>query len=100
MSWTDRLAELGMAVGVQPAFDAAWGGPAGMYARRLGPRRVKSMNPLADLWRRGVMMGGGSDANVTPLDPWHGIAAAVHHHRIHHHGFCRYQITIHSDGHR
>ena len=79
----DRLAELGMAVGVQPAFDAAWGGPAGMYARRLGPRRVKSMNPLADLWRRGVMMGGGSDANVTPLDPWHGIAAAVHHHRIH-----------------
>jgi predicted amidohydrolase YtcJ len=77
----DRMAELGLAASVQPAFDAAWGGPSGMYARRLGPRRAKSMNPFADLWRRGVPTGGSSDANVTPLDPWHGVAAAVHHHR-------------------
>jgi predicted amidohydrolase YtcJ len=77
----DRMAELGLAASVQPAFDAAWGGPDGMYARRLGPRRAKSMNPFADLWRRGVPTGGSSDANVTPLDPWHGVAAAVHHHR-------------------
>jgi predicted amidohydrolase YtcJ len=77
----DRMAELGLAASVQPAFDAAWGGPDGMYARRLGPRRAKSMNPFADLWRRGVPMGGSSDAHVTPLDPWHGVAAAVHHHR-------------------
>jgi predicted amidohydrolase YtcJ len=77
----DRMAELGLAASVQPGFDAAWGGPDGMYARRLGPRRAKSMNPFADLWRRGVPMGGSSDAHVTPLDPWHGVAAAVHHHR-------------------
>jgi predicted amidohydrolase YtcJ len=77
----DRLAELGLAASVQPAFDAAWGGPDGMYARRLGPRRAKSMNPFADLWRRGVPTGGSSDSAVTPLDPWHGVAAAVHHHR-------------------
>ena len=78
----DRMAELGvLAASVQPAFDAAWGGPDGMYARRLGPRRTKSMNPFADLWRRGVPTGGSSDASVTPLDPWHGVAAAVHHHR-------------------
>jgi predicted amidohydrolase YtcJ len=77
----DRMATLGLAASVQPAFDAAWGGPSGMYARRLGPRRAKSMNPFADLWRRGVPTGGSSDANVTPLDPWHGVAAAVHHHR-------------------
>jgi predicted amidohydrolase YtcJ len=77
----DRMAELGLAASVQPGFDAAWGGPDGMYARRLGPRRTKSMNPFADLWRRGVPSGGSSDANVTPLDPWHGVAAAVHHHR-------------------
>src|SRR5574341_274490 len=32
----DRMAELGLAAGVQPAFDAAWGGPEGMYERRLG----------------------------------------------------------------
>jgi predicted amidohydrolase YtcJ len=77
----DRMAELGLAASVQPAFDAAWGGPDGMYARRLGPRRAKSMNPFADLWRRGVPTGGSSDAHVTPLNPWHGVAAAVHHHR-------------------
>jgi predicted amidohydrolase YtcJ len=77
----DRMASLGLAASVQPAFDAAWGGPDGMYARRLGPRRAKSMNPFADLWRRGVPTGGSSDAHVTPLDPWHGVAAAVHHHR-------------------
>jgi len=77
----DRMAELGLAAGVQPAFDAAWGGPDGMYERRLGTRRAKSMNPFADLWRRGVPMGGSSDSHVTPLEPWHGVAAAVHHHR-------------------
>jgi predicted amidohydrolase YtcJ len=77
----DRMAELGLAAGVQPAFDAAWGGPDGMYERRLGSRRAKSMNPFADLWRRGVPMGGASDSNVTPLSPWHGVAAAVHHYR-------------------
>jgi predicted amidohydrolase YtcJ len=77
----DRMADLGLAASVQPAFDAAWGGPDGMYARRLGPRRAKSMNPFADLWRRGVPTGGSSDSHVTPLDPWHGVAAAVHHHR-------------------
>ena len=77
----DRMAELGLAAGVQPGFDAAWGGPDGLYQRRLGIRRAKSMNPFADLWRRGVPMGGSSDSNVTPMDPWHGIAAAVNHHR-------------------
>jgi predicted amidohydrolase YtcJ len=77
----DRMAELGVAASVQPAFDAAWGGLDGMYARRLGQRRAKSMNPFGDLWRRGVPMAGSSDSNVTPLDPWHGVASAVHHHR-------------------
>ena len=77
----ERIAELGLAVSVQPAFDAAWGGPGGMYVRRLGARRAKSMNPFADLWRRGVPTGGSSDSHVTPLDPWHGVASAVHHHR-------------------
>jgi predicted amidohydrolase YtcJ len=77
----DRMADLGLAAGVQPAFDAAWGGPNGMYEHRLGSRRAKSMNPFADLWRRGVPMGGSSDSNVTPLNPWHGVAAAVQHHR-------------------
>jgi predicted amidohydrolase YtcJ len=77
----DRMADLGLAAAVQPAFDAAWGGSGGMYERRLGQRRAQSMNPFGDLWRRGVPMAGSSDSHVTPLDPWHGVAAAVHHHR-------------------
>jgi predicted amidohydrolase YtcJ len=77
----ERMADLGLAASVQPAFDAAWGGPGGMYEQRLGQRRTKSMNPFGDLWRRGVPMGGSSDSNVTPLEPWHGVAAAVNHQR-------------------
>ena len=77
----DRMADLGLAASVQPGFDALWGEPDGMYARRLGARRAKSMNPLAELWRRGVPMGGSSDSLVTPLDPWFGVSAAVHHNR-------------------
>ena len=51
-----------------------------MYAASSAPPG-QGMNPFADLWRRGVPTGGSSDAHVTPLDPWHRVAAAVHHHR-------------------
>ncbi len=74
------LADLGVTASVQPAFDAAWGGPSGMYAERLGPQRALAMNPLADLHRAGVPLALGSDCPVTPFDPWAGVAAAVGHH--------------------
>ena len=75
------LARLGVTVSVQPAFDAAWGGDDGMYAERLGVARARATNPLADLRRAGVPLVFGSDSPVTPLDPWAGVAAAVHHHQ-------------------
>ena len=65
-----------MVASVQPAFDAAWGGAAGMYAERLGVDRAAGCNPLADLVDAGVAVALGSDAPVTSLDPWGGIAAA------------------------
>lgn len=74
------LVLLGVRLSVQPAFDAAWGGPGGMYAARLGAARAASLNPLADLAAAGVPMGFGSDAPVTPFDPWAGVRAAVTHH--------------------
>ncbi len=74
------LADLGVTASVQPAFDAAWGGPAGMYAERLGSQRALAMNPLAELHRAGVPLALGSDCPVTPFDPWAGVAAAVGHH--------------------
>ncbi|MGW4109219.1 amidohydrolase family protein, partial [Streptomyces sp. NPDC004976] len=48
------FAELGLTASVQPAFDALWGGEEGMYARRLGADRARSLNPFAALLRAGV----------------------------------------------
>ena len=73
------MAQLGVVASVQPAFDAAWGGEDGMYAQRLGADRARGMNPLAALAAAGVRLAFGSDAPVTPLDPWAGVRAAVHH---------------------
>jgi predicted amidohydrolase YtcJ len=69
----------GMVASVQPAFDAAWGGEAGMYTDRLGAERAAGCNPFADLSDAGVALAIGSDAPVTPLDPWGGVHAAVDH---------------------
>lgn len=73
------LARLGVAASVQPAFDARWGGPGGMYAQRLGDRRAAGMNPFRAMADAGVRLLLGSDAPVTPPDPWAGIRAAVTH---------------------
>lgn len=74
-----RLGELGVVVSVQPAFDAAWGGRSGLYARRFGPETACRTNPLAWFETAGVPMAFGSDSTVTPLDPWGGVWAAEHH---------------------
>lgn len=74
-----QIARLGLIASVQPAFDATWGGPAGMYAERLGADRGALMNPFAALAAAGVPLALSSDAPVTPLDPWGGVRAAVAH---------------------
>lgn len=75
-----RVLLLGLTVSGQPAFDAAWGGPDGMYARRLGAVRAANLNPFADLVDSGVPVAFGSDSPVTPIDPWGGVRAALLHH--------------------
>ncbi|SEL69031.1 hypothetical protein SAMN04515665_11727 [Blastococcus sp. DSM 46786] len=74
-----RMRAWRMVASVQPAFDAAWGGDAGMYAERLGVERALATNPLADLADAEVVLALGSDAPVTPLDPWGAVHAAVDH---------------------
>ena len=74
-----RMQAWGMVASVQPAFDAAWGGKDGMYVERLGPARAAATNPFADLADAGVALALGSDAPVTPMDPWGGVHAAVDH---------------------
>ena len=73
------LARCGVIGSVQPMFDAAWGGLDGMYAGRLGTERAAGMNPFAAMAAAGVSLALGSDAPVTPIDPWATVRAAVHH---------------------
>lgn len=76
----ERAAMLGLAVSVQPAFDAEWGSPGGMYETRLGWDRASGMNPFRTLVERGLEVGVGSDTPITPLDPMLAIDALERHH--------------------
>ena len=92
------FAELGLTASVQPAFDAAWGGDDGMYARRLGTERARSLNPYAALLRAGVPLAFGSDSPVTPLDPWGTVRAAAFHRTPEHRISVRAGFTAHTRG--
>ncbi len=74
------MVEYGVVASVQPGFDRRWGGAGGMYASRLGPGRALTSNPFAAMAGVGVGIAFGSDAPVTPLDPWGAVLAAVRHH--------------------
>jgi predicted amidohydrolase YtcJ len=74
-----ELARLGVVASVQPRFDATWGGRDHMYADRLGPDRGSALNPFATLVAEGMTLAFGSDAPVTPVDPWATVRAAVEH---------------------
>jgi hypothetical protein len=72
-----RLARSGLVASMQPCFDALWGGPDRMYARRLGADRAGQLNRFADLTAAGVPLAFGSDSPVTELGPWAAVQAAV-----------------------
>jgi hypothetical protein len=76
----ERAAMLGLAISVQPTFDAEWGFPGGLYEQGLGWERAESMNPFRDLVHRGVELGAGSDSPITSIDPMVGVAAFESHH--------------------
>jgi len=73
-----RAAALGVASGIQPTFDHFWGGEDGAYAHVLGIRTLTA-NPLRTALAAGMILGGSSDAPITPLDPRLGIHAACNH---------------------
>ncbi len=70
------LAELGVVVSGQPAFEIRFGGETGLYASRLGPRRQGWTNPFRQLLDAGVPLAFGSDSAENPLDPWAAVHAA------------------------
>lgn len=92
------FADLGLTASVQPAFDAAWGGPDGMYVQRLGAERAAALNPFAAMLRAGIPLAFGSDAPVTPLDPWGTVRAAAFHRTPEHRISVRAAFTAHTRG--
>ncbi|WP_337060700.1 amidohydrolase [Kineococcus sp. G2] len=92
------LAALGVGVSAQPAFDAAWGGPGGLYERRLGPARAAALHPFAAMAAAGVPLALGSDTPVTPFDPWGAVRAAAFPHREEHAVSVRAAFLAHTRG--
>ncbi|SOD73903.1 hypothetical protein SAMN05892883_3097 [Jatrophihabitans sp. GAS493] len=74
----NRLAASGLTASLQPAFDANWGGAEGMYAERVGTERLATMHRFSELAAAGVPLAFGSDAPVTPPDPWRAVQAAAY----------------------
>ncbi|MBN1756167.1 amidohydrolase [bacterium] len=73
-----RVKKAGIILSMQPAFEYYWGGPKGLYYKRLG-NRWKHTNPFKTILSHGITIIGGSDSYVTPIDPLLGIHAAVNH---------------------
>jgi hypothetical protein len=76
----ERAAVLGLAISVQPSFDALWGHGGQLYEQRLGESRAGAMNPFTTFVARGLTVGAGSDSPMTELDPMLGLWALENHH--------------------
>jgi predicted amidohydrolase YtcJ len=74
-----RVARLGVALAMQPAFIYLWGGPDGKYRQFLGDERMKRAHTYASLLELGILIAGGSDCPVTHWNPVLGIHSLVNH---------------------
>jgi predicted amidohydrolase YtcJ len=72
-----RMARLGVVASMQPAFDALWGGEAGLYAARFGVEAALASNPFADFAAAGCRLAFSSDSTVTPMAPIGGVGATA-----------------------
>lgn len=74
-----RAAELKVILSMQPAFAGIWQQPGGLYEQRLGGAKYRKLNPYRKILDGGVLICGGSDCNVTDMNPMVGIHWAVNH---------------------
>ncbi|WKY47398.1 amidohydrolase [Eubacteriaceae bacterium ES3] len=72
-----RAKKLGAVISTQPAFTYLRGGPGSVYEDRVGSDRSQRAYPLKEFLEAGLLVNGGSDSNVTPINPMLGIHAAV-----------------------
>ena len=68
---------MGIILSMQPAFEYFWGG-SGMYGKRLGARSIKT-NAFKTIQDNGGIIIGGSDSDVTPINPLLGIQGTITH---------------------
>ncbi|MBN1315154.1 MAG: amidohydrolase [Anaerolineales bacterium] len=71
IEWAGRL---GVAVAMQPVMSA---GPQTAVTGRLGSLRAERRHPYRQLVDAGILVGGGSDSDVTPIEPLAGIHTLV-----------------------
>ncbi len=72
-----RAQRLGVALGIQPPFNHFWAHTT--YYASLGQQRAWRADPVRTLVRPDLLVAGGSDSTVTPLNPLLGVHAAVNH---------------------
>ncbi len=77
-----RMADNNISAVMQPAFDKYWGGKSGFYQKVLGLKRAISCNRLKSLTQKSVLVTGGSDWYITPINALFGIESAMN---IHNH---------------
>ncbi len=82
----ERAAKDHIIISTQPSFSFLRGGPGSVYQIRTGEERERRAYPNKKFLDHGIILAGGSDSNVTPIDALLGIHAAVNHpypeHRI------------------
>ncbi len=66
--------QLGVGVSMQPVMSA---GPQRTVTQRLGPERSSRRHPYRKIVDAGLLVAGGSDSDVTPINPLAGINALV-----------------------
>lgn len=75
-----QASRLNVHVAMQPAFMHFWERGGNLYRQRLGEERMSHISPLAKVIDAGIVVGGGSDSFITPMNPLLGIHSAVNDH--------------------
>lgn len=75
----ERAKKLGIILSMQPTYEYFFREPNGMYQVRLGTERSLQTDPFRKILDLGIVVVGGSDSDVMPIDPMLGIHAAVNH---------------------
>lgn len=75
----ERAEKNHMVISTQPSFSYLRGGPGSVYQIRTGKERERRAYPNKKFLDYGLVVAGGSDSNVTPMDSLLGIHSAVNH---------------------